>query len=146
MARFVSGVRGGATPTTARPWMSVYSASATGFTFRECGIFNAGAVATPVKMTRLTAQGTPGSALTAAEYDPGRAATATSFGSHTADATLGDDLGMRDTIGAAIGSGVRFSAVARGIQVASGTGNGVGVILATGSSTSPVDTYIIWDE
>jgi hypothetical protein len=126
--------------------MSVYAVASTGFVFRECGIFNTTTTAVAARMVRLTTAGTQGSALTAAEYDSNSpVALCTPFGTHTGAPTIGDDLGMRDACGGAVGAGAKFAAAGRGIAVPPGTANGVGVICATGTS-QVVDTFLVWDE
>jgi hypothetical protein len=99
-----------------------------------------------IKLSRLTTAGTQGSALTEAEYEPeGSPPLCTGFNTHTAAPTLGDDLGYRATLGAAIGAGVIFTFGGDGIRVPVGTGNGVGIITAIGTG-QVVDFYFVWDE
>jgi hypothetical protein len=146
MPRYVAGTRTGAGSTTL-PIISVYAASGSGLVFREAGMFNTTTTAVALKMVRLTSQATPGSALTAAEYDgtfPNAAATP--FGTHSSTGpSLGDDLGMRDACGGAVGAGCKFTAAGRGVVVAAGTANGVGAIVATGTGQI-TDAYLVWDE
>lgn len=145
MPRYVSGTRS-STGSTTLPWMSVYAASASGFVWREAGMFNTTTTAVAAKMVRLTSAGTQGTALTEAQYDPNASVAACSaFATHSANPGLGDDLGMRDACGGAVGAGCKFVGAGRGVGVAAGTGNGIGAICATGTSQI-VDVYMVWDE
>jgi hypothetical protein len=145
MPRFSAGCKTGA-GTTAQPLISLFSAASVGAKVREIGLFNTSAVAVDVKLARLTAQGTPGSGLTEGEHDPdGAAASCTAFATHSADATVGDDLGYRASIGAAVGSGVIWTFGDQGIRIPVGTANGVGVLVENGTGQA-LQAYIVWDE
>ena len=150
MARFSAGVRATA-GTALRPMMSVYSAAASVGTLREVGVFNTTATAVEIFLTRLTATGTQGAGLTEARYNPKKPpALCTAFTTHTADATLGDDLGYRAVLGAAIGSGVIWTFGDDGILIGEPdalevVGNGIGVILETGTGQI-CQVYMVWDE
>jgi hypothetical protein len=145
MARYISGVRTG-TPTTALPGCSLYSAASVGFSLREHGMFNTTTTATAQKLQRLTSTGTQGTAQTAAKYDPNSNTAQCSFRTtHSAGPTLGDDLGYRVPLGAAVGAGVIWTFLASGILCPTGTGNGIGNITATGTG-QVIDAYMLWDE
>jgi len=49
------------------------------------------------------------------------------------------------TLGAAAGAGIIWTFGERGILIPKGTGNGVGIVVATGTGQI-LDWYIIWDE
>lgn len=140
----VSGVASGI-GTTARPCVSIYAPAGNGFRIRELACWNTTATSCVYKWARLTAAGTPGSGLTEMEWDEnGVAPTATAFDAHSADATVGLTIEYMP-IGAAIGSGYYFTYGASGIVVQPGTGNGVGLVLATG--TGQILAYkIVWEE
>ncbi len=150
MARFSAGVRTTA-GTSVRPMMSIYSdASSTG-QLREVGCFNTTATAVEIFLTRLTTTGTQGAGLTESRHNPkGPPALCKAFTTHTADATLGDDLGYRAVLGAAVGSGVIWTFGDSGIQIGEPDAieqvtNGIGIILETGTGQI-CQTYFVWDE
>lgn len=145
MARFSTGATSTNGGTAARPIGSIYAAAATRFVLREVGIFNTTDVAAAFRLARLTAQGTPGTGLTEEEHDLDLSPPlCTAFNSHSADATVGNDLGYRVQLGAAKGSGIVFTFGADGIRGAIGTANGVGIIpIGTGQVC---EFYFVWDE
>ena len=150
MARFSAGTRGIA-GTTARPKISLYSPAASTGILREVGCFNTTATAVELFLTRLTTTGTQGAGLTEAVQNPkGPPALCTAFTTHPADATVGDDLGYRAVLGAAIGSGFIWTFGDHGIQIGLPDAvelvtNGIGLILATGTD-QVCQTYFVWDE
>ena len=150
MSRFSAGVRSTA-GTSLRPMMSLYSPAASTGILREVGCFNTTATALEIFLTRLTATGTQGAGLTEAQYNPkGPPALCTAFTTHTADATLGDDLGYRAVLGAAVGSGVIWTFGDSGIQIGLPdavelVSNGIGIILENGTGQI-CQTYFVWDE
>lgn len=150
MARFMAGVRTTA-GTSLRPMMSLYSPAASTGVLREVGCFNTTATALEIFLTRLTTTGTQGAGLTESLYNPkGPPALCTAFTTHTADATLGDDLGYRAVLGAAVGSGVIWTFGEGGIQIGLPDAvelvtNGIGIILETGTGQI-CQTYFVWDE
>lgn len=146
MPRFSAGVKTGAGSTTL-PLVSVYAAAAVGGSLREVGLFNTTATAVDVKLVRLTTAGTQGTALVEAEHDPnGAAASCTAVSTHSSTPpTLGDDLGYRASIGAAIGAGVIWTFGDNGIRIPVGTANGVGVLIENGTG-QVLQAYIVWDE
>jgi hypothetical protein len=148
MPRYSAGIKTGTPGTPATfPYISLFSAASVGAKLREVGLFNTSNTAIDVRLVRLTAQGTPGTGLTEAKYDPDSAAAAcTAFTTHTAAATVGDDLGYRASLGAAIGAGVILTFGDSGIRIPTGTANGVGVIAADSSGVQPLQAYLVWDE
>ena len=145
MARYSTGVRTGAGSTTL-PIISLYTIAGFSPKIREIGAFNTTTTAVALALRRLTSAGTQGAALTAAKHDPlSAAALATPFTTHTANPTLGDDLGYRNPCGAAIGAGVIWTFGDTGLIIPVGTANGVGIIIATGTG-QVCDAYIVWDE
>jgi hypothetical protein len=145
MARFSAGVKTGAGSTTL-PIISLYSGGAASAPrVREVGVFNTTNTAFDIKLVRLTATGTQGAGLTEAKHDNVTAALATAFTTHTVAPTLGDDLGYRASIGAAIGAGVIWSFGDIGLLIPAGTGNGIGVIVENGTGQI-AQAYLCWDE
>ena len=145
MPRYSAGVKTTAGSTTL-PLISLYAAASVGGRLREVGAFNTTSTAVDIKLVRLTTTGTQGSGLTAAKYDDtAAAASCTPKGTHSANPTLGDDLGYRASLGAAIGSGVIWTFGDTGIHIPTGTGNGIGIIIENGTGQA-LQAYIIWDE
>src|SRR3990172_6804319 len=130
MARYSAGVRTAAGSTTL-PLISLYSPAAT---------------AVAVALFRLTSAGTQGAGLTEAKHSPiSAAASCTAFTTHTVLPTLGDDLGYRAAVGAAVGAGVIWTFGDTGLEMPVGVANGIGVLVATGTG-QVLDAYIVWDE
>ena len=150
MARFSAGVLTGA-GTSLQPMMSLYSPAASIGVLREVGAFNTTATAVAIFLTRLTATGTQGAALTEARFNPKKPpALCTAFTTHTVNATLGDDLGYRAQLGAAVGSGVIWTFGDDGIMIGEPdalevVGNGIGLILENGTGQA-LQAYFVWDE
>lgn len=145
MARYSAGVKTSAGSTTL-PIISLYSAAAVAPKVREIGVFNTTSTAVDVKLTTMTTQGTPGSGLTEAKYDPdSNGAQCTAFTTHSVAPTLGSDLGYRASLGAAVGAGVIWTFGDSGIRISTGTANGIGVIVENGTGQA-CQAYITWDE
>jgi len=145
MPRFSAGVKTGAGSTTL-PLISLYAAAAVGGKIREVGAFNTTTTALDIKLTRLTTAGTQGTALVEAEADPdGAAASCTAVSTHSVAPTLGDDLGYRASLGAAIGSGIIWTFGESGLRIPVGTANGIGLIIENGTG-QVLQAYIVWDE
>ncbi len=151
MARFSAGVRTGAGSTTL-PIMSLYTAAATVGTLREVGCFNTTATAVAVKLVRLDTTGTQGAGLVEGRHHPKKPpALCTAFTTHSSTGpNLGDDLGYRAVLGAAVGSGVIWTFGDDGIllgpeDAAEQVIFGIGLIIATGTG-QVCDAYMVWDE
>ena len=145
MARYSAGALTTA-GSTSLPIISLYSSASVGSKIREIGIFNTTSTAVNVKLVRLSSQGTPGAGLTEAKHDPdSAAASCTAFTTHSANPGLGDDLGYRASLGAAVGAGVIWTFGDQGVRVSTGTANGVGVIVESGTGQA-CEAYIVWDE
>lgn len=126
--------------------ISIYGIVNRGGWLREVSVFNTATTAVAIKLVRLTAAGTPGAAIAVAEWDPdGAPASLTPFTTHTADATIGDSFKFA-LLGAAAGAGVIWTFWSgHGIMIPTGTANGMGVILATGTG-QVCDADITWEE
>jgi hypothetical protein len=145
MARYSFGMRATIAGTNVLPAMSIFSPAGSGFKLVEVGVYNTTTTAAAIALARLTAQGTVGAAQTEAEYDNDAAPPlATVFAGHTVAATIGQIL-RQATIGAAAGAGVIWTFGDGGIVVASGTGNGLGIICPTGTG-AVCDIEFTWDE
>ena len=145
MARYSAGVLTGAGSTTL-PIVSLYSAAAVNGKLREIGVFNSTTTALSLKLVRLTSAGTQGAGLTEARHDPdSAAASCTAVTTHSGAPTLGDDLGYRASLGAAIGSGLIWTFGDTGLRITIGVANGIGVIVESGTGQA-CQTYLVWDE
>ncbi len=150
MSRYSAGARTTA-GTALQPMMSLWSAAASVGTLREVGCFNTTATAVEIKLTRLTVVGTAGALITEARYNmKGPPALCTANTTHSGNATLGEDLGYRAVLGAAVGSGVIWTFGDSGIVIgaadsAEDVANGIGIILETGTGQI-CQTYFVWDE
>lgn len=145
MARFSAGALTTA-GSTSLPIISIYSAASVGAKVREIGVTNTTSTAISLKLVRLTSTGTQGAGLTENKYDPDSpSASCGCFNTHSANPGLGDDVGYRAALGAAIGSGFVFTFGDSGLRIPTGTANGIGVIVENGSG-QPCQAYIVWDE
>lgn len=146
MSRFASGGLTTAGSTTL-PIISLYGSASVLPRIREVGIFNTTANAVALKLVRLTTTGTQGTGLTEASLTPqdGATAVATAFLTHSVAPTLGNDLGYRCVLGAAIGSGVVWTFGDFGMAVALAANAGVGVIVENGTGQA-CQAYMVWDE
>lgn len=145
MPRYSAGAKTTAGSTTL-PIISLYSGAAVGPKIREIGVFNTTSTAVDVKLVRLTSAGTQGAGLTEANHDPDTATAACSaFNTHSANPSLGNDMGYRASLGAAVGAGVIWTFGDQGIRVPVGTSNGLGVIVENGTGQA-CQAYIVWDE
>lgn len=111
----------------------------------QIGIWNTTATACAFRVARITAAGTPGTALGEVPYETtDAAADMTAANSWSADATISADSIARAQLGAAIGSGVIWTFAARGIHIPAGTANGLGIVpIGTGQV---IEFYIVWEE
>ena len=146
MARYTAGALTTA-GSTLLPLISLYSGAATAGRIREIGVSNTTSTRLALKLVRLTTTGTQGAGLTEGKHDPSSsAASCTAFNTHSANPTLGDDLGYRTHLGPAEGAGWVFTFWNdSGLLVPVGVTNGIGVIVENGTG-QPVQGYITWDE
>jgi hypothetical protein len=133
--------------TAARPLMSLAAAAAGSGSVVEIAISNTTATACQFRIARLTAAGTPGTALTESKYsEPGGtpAPQCQAANSHSADATIDADSLDGCQLGAAVGAGWIFTFGGGGIQIPIGTANGLGIVpVGTGQI---LVAKITWDE
>jgi hypothetical protein len=132
--------------STTLPIISLYSIAGVSPSIRECGLTNTTATAVALKLVYLTTAGTQGAGLTETKYrDGAAAASSTGFTTHTVAPTLGNDLGYRASLGAAVGAGVIWTFGDQGITPPVGTANGLGVIVENGTGQA-IQAYIVFDE
>ena len=150
MARYSAGVLTTA-GTTLQPLISLYSSAATSGVLREVGLFNTTATAVALFLSRITAKGTQGTELTQAAHNPKKQqALCQAFTTNTVNATLGDDLGYRTVLGAAVGSGIIWTFGDDGILIGLPDAidtieNGIGVLVENGTGQA-LQAYMVWDE
>lgn len=132
--------------STTLPVLSLYAAAAVGGAIRECSLTNTTTTAVALKLTRVTTTGVQGTALTE-DKDNSDAATSScqGFNTHTGAPTLGNDMGSRAALGAAIGAGVIWTYGDTGLRIPVGTANGIGAIVENGTGQA-VQAYFRWDE
>ena len=144
MARCSVATRTSAVPTAARG-PSVYATAAVRPQIMEIGVFNTTAVACAVAVTRATATGTQGAALTeVCTSDDSAVIIATGFNTHTVDATVGAAI-RQASLGAAIGSGVIWSWEEGEFIIDNATTAGVVITCPTGTGQH-LDFWIAWKE
>ncbi len=130
--------------STTLPLFSVYAQAALTGVLKELGFFNTTAVALAVVLRRLTTAGTQGSGVTEGQHDPdSQASGLRAFGTHSANPTLGDELGYRAVIPATIGAGVIWT-FEPGIRIPVGVANGVGLLIENGTGQA-LQAYAKWD-
>lgn len=145
MARYSTGGRSAAGSTTL-PIASLYAIAAVAGRIREISVTNTTTTAVALRLTRLTSTGTQGTALTETGHDPiSVAASCTGFNTHSVAPTLGGDLGYNVLLGAASGSAWVWTFGDTGLAFPVGTGNGIGIIVATGTG-QVCDFGFVWDE
>ena len=150
MARFSAGILTGA-GTSVRPMMILYSGAASTGALREVGAFNTTATAVAIRLARVTTGTNLGTNIVEARYNPkGPPPLCTANSTPTGDETIGDDLGYRAQLGAAVGSGViwTFGDVGLAIGLPDAVElitNGIGLILENGTGQA-LQAYFVWDE
>jgi hypothetical protein len=148
MARFAAGCLTSAGSTTL-PIISLYGSASVTPRIREIGVFNTTATAVALKLVRLTTTGTQGTGLTEAPLNPEvppTTAVAAAFNTHSSTGpTLGNDLGYRGVLGAAVGSGLIWTFGDQGLTVTVAANAGIGVIVENGTGQA-CQAYIVWDE
>ncbi len=145
MPRCSFGMRATVVGTAARAQMSIFSSASGNFRLIEVGVFNTTTTAFVAAVARFTAATNVGAGQTEGEYDTDAVPPlATVFAGHTGDGTVGQIL-TQASIGAAVGAGMVWTFGDGGIIVPSGTSNGIGVIVPTGTGQL-TDLYFVWDE
>lgn len=150
MSRHSSGVRTAAGSTTL-PLFSIYSGTGTTGSLREIGVFNTTTTAVEVFLSRLITKGTQGAGQAKARHNKKKqTSVCTIFTTHTVAPALGEDLGYRGVLGAAIGAGIIWTFGDEGILIAEADAietdiNGVGVLIENGTGQI-LQAYVVWDE
>jgi hypothetical protein len=145
MARYSFGMRGTVVGTSARAMASIFASASGNFKLVEVGVYNTTTTALAIALARFTAATNVGTGQTEGEYDTdGVPPLATVFAGHTGDGTTGQIL-RQGTLGAAAGAGVIWTFGDGGIVVPSGTANGIGIIVPTGTGQI-CDIEYTWTE
>lgn len=146
MARYTAGALTSA-GSTVLPLISLYSAAAVGAKVREVSVTNTTSTVVAIRLVRLTTQATVGAGLTEGKHDPdSAAASCTAFNTHSTNPAVGDDMGYRTVLGAAVGAAYVFTFWNdSGLRISVGTANGIGVIVENGAG-QPLQASITWDE
>jgi len=145
MARYTFGMRGTVAGTNLRAMMSLFGIAGVGCSLREIGIFNTTATALAIALARFTNATGVGAGQTEGEYDEDAPApSCTIFAGHTADGGVGQIL-RQASIGGAVGAGIIWTFGDKGIIIAPGTANGLGILVPTGTGQI-CDLYFDWEE
>ncbi len=145
MSRYSGGILPTGIGSTTLPMTSIFAAAAVRFILREVHVFNTVSTEVDVALRMLTAQGTAPDTGVEVEHDAdGPAPTATIKQTHTVTPTFTAGNLAEARLAAAIGAAIIWT-FNDGIYVPSGTGNGVGVVLNSGTGQITAVTWI-WDE
>ena len=145
MGRFSAAFRSAGAGSTTLPLGSLYAPAGNRLLLKEVHVTNTTATATDVALRAFTATGTQGSGITEVEHDnEGPTPSGTVFDTHTVTPTITAGSLALASLAAAIGGGVVWI-FNNGILIPAGTGNGVGVIIQTGTGQI-CDLTFIWDE
>lgn len=147
MARYSAGARTTTAGSTTLPLGALYSGASDNGWIVEIGVANTTTTAVALKLTRLTTAGTATGITETGHEAVAGTATCSAVRDHTGTApTLGGDLGYNIVLGGAVGDRHIWTFGDRGLATGlSGTGNGVGIIVATGTGQI-IDFYFVWDE
>lgn len=146
MAEYTVGTRSAGAGSTTLAVGSLFAAANNDVYVTEIGAFNTTATACSIAIRRWTALGTQGAGLSELPWDPDTtAATATAYDTHTVTGTITAGYYRTASLGAAIGSGVIWTFPGKGIRIPKGTGNGLAIMVATGTGQI-LDWYYNWSE
>lgn len=112
----------------------------------EVGVSNTTTTAVAVALQRISATGTPGTALTeGAENDFKQTPVAIVTNTGSTNATAVGSPSRQASLGAAIGSGVIWTFSDQGFMLDYTTGSGLMIICPTGTAQH-LDFYFVWRE
>lgn len=148
MARYAASARTAGAGSATLPIFSLYAVTgppAVGCSLRTVKVTNTTSTAVALQLVRLSTTGTQGATVTASQYDPNSApASCTAKQTHTVAPTITTVLASYD-LGAAVGSAVFDAFGDVGLRIAAGSGNGIGLVVATGTGQI-CDVAFEWDE
>jgi hypothetical protein len=137
MARFSAAWRTAGAGSTTLPIASLYATAAVRPRLVEVGVFNSTTTAVVLALRKFTTTGTQGATITAlGEDDPSQAAVATAKDTHTVTPTIATGSYRVAALGAAIGAGLIWKFVdgkTPGLVIGNTTGDGIGLIVLTGT-------------
>lgn len=144
MARYSAGMTAAGAGTTVRPIFGLLSTAAISCLIRQIDLWNTTATTCTYEVVRFTG-GTAGTGQAEVKYRPNAAAASgTSFGLWTADATIVDHTGYKLVLGAAIGSAAILVFGENGLETALGSTAGIGLVpVGTGQVC---EVCFTWDE
>lgn len=144
-ARYVGSIIAAPVGSATLPQGSLYAAASTGFALIEAGWFgNSTTGGKRVQLNRLTTLGTPGAVQTAGKFDDDApAAVCQVRDTHTVGPTLGDRLHQVPSLNAAQ-QGLWYGWHDDPLEVASGTGNGIGFLPTVAAGNT--DVTFVWEE
>lgn len=111
----------------------------------EVGIFNTTTTAFNIAMSRFSASGTPGAAITEQAEDESFTPLTVASGVNSTAATLAGGPYVSASIGAAIGAGIIWTFGKTGLRVAGATDAGMMLYVPNGTGQH-FDFYWVWDE
>lgn len=125
---------------------SLYATAACRPRIMEVGIFNTTTTAVAIALRRITTAGTQGAGQTESYVnDESATILGTVFDVHSSTGPTLGGIVRQATLAGVAGSGVIWTFGDTGLVIPQGTGNGVGVICATGTSQI-CDVYFEWIE
>lgn len=144
MARYSSGMTAAGAGTSLRPVLGILGTATVSVVLREVWIYNTAATACTYRLVNFTG-GTAGTGQTERKWRRNApTATGTVFGLWTADATIGEDTGIRAVIGAGAGNGAILTCGDTGIETELGATSGLGLVpVGTGQVC---EVTFVWDE
>jgi hypothetical protein len=143
--RCYASLRVASAGTATLPAGSLYAVANRPLALLEVGAFNTTATETTCAVARFSTAGTAGAAATEMAEDPEITPVGVVAGTHTSTAPTLVGTYVRATLGAAKGAGVIWTFGGRGLIIAQGTGNGIGLLVPDGTGQI-WDCYFVWDE
>ena len=111
----------------------------------EVGAFNTTTTAFKIGLSRYSASGTVGAAITEQAEDPAFTPLTVATGVNSTDATLAGGPYTFASIGAAIGAGIIWTFGSKGLQVAGTADMGMMLYIPAGTGQH-FDFYWVWEE
>jgi hypothetical protein len=148
VATYSGGFRSAGAGSTTLPTASLYATATCAPRLLEVAAFNTTTTAVVLALRFLTTTGTQGTGRDESNWDSSQqnAATCTLFDTHTVAPTITAGNLVLLPLGAAVGSGVLRSFKDRGgITIPKGTGNGIGLVVLTGTGQI-CDVDFTWAE
>ncbi len=147
MARFSAGARATGAGSTTLPTQALYATANGRPILREVMMANTTATACVYELVTFNTAGTPGAGLTEGKWaDQSGAPDSVAFQAFTSTApTIDQRLGILFPLAGLIGSAIIRTMPGDGIRVPTGTANGIGLIVHTGTGQL-CDIDWTWEE